>query len=218
MINFGRYQVFAATPQKYSARVVKIVERSLVIDMLAPLKLDFTPEAFAPAGEREEVAMFRSSGITGFHNSIGLGGPDCVRGRIGVSGRVAGLCRPQLAAVLAGRAAQRISTTRRRTRKIAVIMGLQNAEHFREPKDVKTFYQLGQRCSQLTYNSQNLIGSGSTDRVDGGVSDFGVEIIKAMNEVGHARRRLALRRRRPRSTRSSCRPSRSPSPIPTAAR
>ena len=42
----------------------------------------------------------------------------------------------------------------------------------------------GQRCSQLTYNSQNLIGSGSTDRIDGGVSDFGVEIIKAMNEVG----------------------------------
>src|SRR5690606_23971525 len=43
---------------------------------------------------------------------------------------------------------------------------------------------LGQRCSQLTYNSQNRIGSGSTDRVDGGVSDFGVAIIKAMNDAG----------------------------------
>ncbi len=36
----------------------------------------------------------------------------------------------------------------------------------------------------MTYNEQNLIGSGSTDRVDGGVSDFGATIIKAMNDVG----------------------------------
>src|SRR5580692_7101346 len=68
--------------------------------------------------------------------------------------------------------------------KIAVIMGLQNADEFREPKDVKAFYELGLRCAQLTYNTQNLIGSGSTERVDGGISDYGVEIIKAMNEVG----------------------------------
>src|SRR3546814_1448712 len=37
-------------------------------------------------------------------------------------------------------------------RKVAVIMGLQNSEHFRTKDDVKAFYQLGQRCSQLTYN------------------------------------------------------------------
>ncbi len=63
-------------------------------------------------------------------------------------------------------------------------MGIQNSSHFRTRDDVKYFHQLGQRCSQLTYNSQNLIGSGATERVDGGVTDFGVEIIKAMNDVG----------------------------------
>ena len=63
-------------------------------------------------------------------------------------------------------------------------MGLQNADEFREAKDVKEFYQLGLRCAQLTYNAQNLLGRGSTERVDGGVTDYGVEIIKAMNEVG----------------------------------
>jgi membrane dipeptidase len=63
-------------------------------------------------------------------------------------------------------------------------MGIQNSEHFRKAEDVKAFHQLGQRCSQLTYNSQNRLGTGSTDRVDGGVSDFGAEIIAAMNEVG----------------------------------
>ena len=33
MLNLGRFQVFADSPKKYSARAVKLVERSLVIDM-----------------------------------------------------------------------------------------------------------------------------------------------------------------------------------------
>jgi membrane dipeptidase len=40
--------------------------------------------------------------------------------------------------------------------------------------------------SQLTYNSRNLIGNGSTERIDGGISDFGVGIIQRMDEVGMA--------------------------------
>jgi membrane dipeptidase len=68
--------------------------------------------------------------------------------------------------------------------KLAVIMGQQDADHFRTPDDVKLFHQMGQRVSQLTYNAQNLLGSGSTERVDGGVSDYGVAIIEAMNKVG----------------------------------
>jgi len=63
-------------------------------------------------------------------------------------------------------------------------MGQQDADHFRTPADVKSFYALGQRVSQLTYNAQNLLGSGSTERIDGGVSDYGVAIIKAMNDAG----------------------------------
>lgn len=183
MLNIGRYEVFAASARKYPTRVLKIVERSLVIDMLAPLKLDFTPEAFALPASAQEVAMFRGCGITGFHNSIGIAGPtaseDALRflaGWQGYAGRNSQLYS------LVGRAADLDEA--KSQGKIAVIMGIQNAEHFREPSDVKAFYQLGQRCAQLTYNSQNLLGTGGTDRIDGGVSDFGVEIIKAMNDVG----------------------------------
>ena len=42
---------------------------------LAPLKLDFSPEAYANPLTEAEIAMYRSSGITGFHNSVGVGGP-----------------------------------------------------------------------------------------------------------------------------------------------
>jgi membrane dipeptidase len=68
--------------------------------------------------------------------------------------------------------------------KIAVILGLQNSEHFRTVDDVPLFHGLGQRCAQLTYNTQNYYGSGSTDRADGGVSDAGVRLIEKMNEAG----------------------------------
>jgi membrane dipeptidase len=40
--------------------------------------------------------------------------------------------------------------------------------------------------SQLTYNTRNLIGDGSTERTNGGLSDFGVSIVEKMNAVGMA--------------------------------
>ena len=183
MLNLGSFRAVANSPSQYSARAVQLVERSLVIDMLAPIAIDFRPEAFARTLSEQEEAAFRSSGITGFHNSIGTGGPQVVEETLefmaawqGFVGRHAHLFS------IVGKVADLDRAKSQGS--IGVIMGLQNSEHFRKPEDVKRFYQLGQRCSQLTYNTQNLIGSGGTERVDGGISDFGVEIIKAMNDIG----------------------------------
>jgi membrane dipeptidase len=140
-------------------------------------------QAFAAPMSDEFAAMFRGCGINAFHNSIGTGGPSAVEESLEFLAAWQGYVgRNSNVFTLVGRASdlERAKADRR----VAVIMGLQNSEHFHTAADVKRFYQLGQRCSQLTYNSQNLIGSGSTDRVDGGVSDFGAEIIKAMNDVG----------------------------------
>jgi membrane dipeptidase len=184
MLNFASFRLFADTPPAaYSARAVGLVERSLVIDMLAVLKIDFTPEAYADPLTDKQVADFKGSGITGFHNSVGTGGPQAVEETLeflaawqGFCARNAGLfCVVDTAADLDRAKAER---------KCAVIMGVQNSEHFRTAADVKRFRQLGQRCSQLTYTAQNLLGTGGTDRVDGGVSDFGAEVIAAMNDAG----------------------------------
>jgi membrane dipeptidase len=70
--------------------------------------------------------------------------------------------------------------------KIGLLAGLQNAEHFRRPQDIDFFFALGQRVAQLTYNSRNLIGNGSTERRDEGISDFGIAIIQQMNRTGMA--------------------------------
>jgi membrane dipeptidase len=182
-LNFGRAAQRTDPKSSYPSRVIDLVERSVVIDMLGPLKLDFTPEAYAMPLTDEEAAMFRSSGITAFHNSVGVGGAgaydDALQFIAAWSGFVG---RNSEVFSLVGRA-EDIDHAKAK-KKIAVIMGLQNADEFRDPKDVGAFYELGLRCAQLTYNTQNLIGSGSTERVDGGISDYGIQIIKAMNEVG----------------------------------
>jgi membrane dipeptidase len=177
-------RAFAADSEhKYSKKVIDLVERSLVIDMLGPLKLDFRPEAYAEPLSEQDAAMFRICGITAFHNSVGVGGPNAYDEALQFISAWSGFAgRNSDVFSLVGIAADLDHAKAKH--KIAVIMGLQNAEQFREAKDVKDFYQLGLRCAQLTYNSQNYIGSGSTDRIDGGISDYGVEIIKAMNEVG----------------------------------
>ncbi len=168
---------------KYSSKVLDLVQRSLVIDMLAPLKLDFRPEAYALPLSDAEAAMFRTCGITGFHNSVGVGGASAYDDALEFIAAWSGFVgRNTHVFSLVGRADD-LDTAKAR-QKIAVIMGLQNADEFREPKDVKAFYELGLRCAQLTYNTQNLLGSGSTERVDGGITDYGEQIIKSMNEVG----------------------------------
>ena len=183
MINRGYYELGAQTPRTYSKRAVDLIRETLVIDMLAPLVIDITPDAYGKPLSPKAAAEFRASGITGFHNAYGTGGPDAYAETLSFLGGWQGYAgrNPDVFA-LVGTAAD-LDRAKAQGR-AAVIMGVQNSQHFRTAADVASFYSLGQRCSQLTYNSQNLIGSGSTDRVDGGLSDFGVQIVEAMNKVG----------------------------------
>ena len=183
MLNLASFRLFADSPATYSARAVALVERSLVIDMLAVIKINFLPEAYANPLTEAEIAAFRSCGITGFHNAIGTGGPAVVEETLSFLAAWQGFCARNSDLFCVVDTASDLDRAKS-AGKCAVMMGIQNSEHFRSAEDVKTFHQLGQRCSQLTYNSQNLLGSGSTDRVDGGVSDYGAEIIAAMNDVG----------------------------------
>ena len=171
------------TLKSYSARARRLVERSLVIDMLGVLKLDFRPEYPAGALPAQDATDFRASGISAIHHSVGLGGPDAHTKALAYFAAWQGFVgRNADVFTLVGGVSD---LDRAKSQgKVAVIMGVQNTEHFRSADDVRLFHQLGQRCAQLTYNSQNLSGSGSTDRIDGGVSDFGAGIIAAMNGAG----------------------------------
>lgn len=69
---------------------------------------------------------------------------------------------------------------------VGVIMNTQNvgAAVDSDPDGVEQLYNAGIRVGQLTYNSQNLVGHGCTDRVDAGLSNHGVEVVERMNELG----------------------------------
>ena len=189
MLNLGRYQLFGAGTPQYSARALALMERALVIDMLCPLTLDFAQQARWEANpELLPEAMVRElkdSGINVMHPAVGLGGPNAYEQAL--------LFFSRWNSLLAGSDTRfmRIDTAGDLARvkasgKVGVLLGLQNSEHFRTPADVALFHGLGQRVSQLTYNSRNLIGNGSTERRDEGISDFGAAIIERMNAVGMA--------------------------------
>lgn len=179
MVNLGRYAMAGAQQRSYSARAVALVERSLVVDMLFVPRIDFTPEGYSRPLSGREIADFRASGIDVMHNSAGVGsraqGLEFLAAQQGLAGRHPDLFR------LVGEAADLDAA--RSERRIAMIMGFQNASPFESVEDVAFFRGLGLRCAQLTYNSQNRIGSGGTDRADGGVSSYGERIVRAMNEA-----------------------------------
>ena len=187
-INIGRYRLFASSTIDYSARCVKLMQESTVIDMLSPLTISDRWSEWARAPETFTQAVFqryRDSGINVFHHSFGSGGPTAYEQAINYFGAtnalIAGADQYLMRLDSAGDFA-RVKASG----KVAVMLGLQNSEHFRRPQDIPFFFALGQRVSQLTYNSRNLIGNGSTERRDEGISDFGAAIIDQMNKTGMA--------------------------------
>lgn len=73
----------------------------------------------------------------------------------------------------------------KKTGRIAVVLGFQNATIVESNvQNLDKLHAAGTRCIQLTYNSRNLLGDGCTERTNAGLSDFGVDVVHRMNELG----------------------------------
>ena len=67
----------------------------------------------------------------------------------------------------------------------AIILGFQNTSAFEDKLGaVQLFKDAGVGIAQLTYNTQNLAGSGCYESRDSGLSDWGRELVAEMNRVG----------------------------------
>ena len=187
-LNRGRFQLFPWSQTEYSARAIDLMKRATVLDMLSPMTLNFplqdkwntNAELFTAEAKR-----YLDSGIHVFHIAVGIGGPD------GYNQGMRFIA--QWNALIAGNdtVMMRIDSPADLERvkaagKIGILLGIQNSDHFQRPDHVDFFHGMGQRISQLTYNSRNWIGSGSTERRDDGLSDFGISIVERMNKVGMA--------------------------------
>jgi membrane dipeptidase len=187
----GRFRLFAGSQREYSARAVRLVEETPVVDMLDQFRFaDFAERP--PKSERwlrdpttftrADYETYRTSGIRVF--ALGHAAADyerAVRWFADWNGFLA--AHPDwLARVDDVGDIERA----RREGKVGVMLTFQNSDHFRTPDDVDTFFGLGQRASQLTYNFQNRIGCGFLETNDGGLTVFGGTIVERMNRVGMA--------------------------------
>jgi membrane dipeptidase len=64
-----------------------------------------------------------------------------------------------------------------RSERVGIILNFQDLAYLAGDLDnLNVFGSLGIRIAQPTYNNQNLLGSGCTERVDGGRSYFGIDV------------------------------------------
>jgi membrane dipeptidase len=189
MINRGRFRLFAGSSTEYSGKAIDLIGRATVIDMLSVLTLDFNkqskwfkdPDTFTAA----DFQPYKESGINVFHPAVGMGGPNAYESVLQFFASWNGFLANGQDYFMRIDSVADLKRVKQ-SGKLGIILGVQNSEQFRRPDDVDFFRGLGQRVSQLTYNARNLIGNGSTERRDEGISDFGVSIIERMNKVGMA--------------------------------
>lgn len=66
-----------------------------------------------------------------------------------------------------------------------IIFGFQNSSPIEDDFAlIEIFHQLGVRIMQLTYNNQNLLGTGCYEKDDAGLTSFGRIAIREMNRLG----------------------------------
>jgi len=193
-IGIGTSQLLSGQPQasasrRHSARAIDLVGQSNVIDMLGLPTLNWpllarwhhAPESFGEA----EVQKLRSSGINVFHPAVAFEtnrSPEITRDWFEKWNRLIGAHPEYFVRV------DRPSDLARakREEKIGIILGMQDANHLRNLDDLDAFYRMGQRLTQLTYNSQNAVGSGCKAANEGGLTLFGRQVVARMNEIGMA--------------------------------
>ena len=165
-----------------------LVSRSTVIDMLGLLTLNYrklgTWESNPALFQESDFQRLKDSGINIFHPAVGFVDGDVYKQSLAditgwnlfIAGRQDQFLRIDSVSDI-GRAKAK--------GKIGIVIGQQNSEHFRTVEDVDKFYAMGQRVSQLTYRD-NLIGGGSTDPKNVGLTPYGAEIVSRMNGLGMA--------------------------------
>jgi membrane dipeptidase len=186
----GRYQLFALSPAEYSARMIRLMQDSPVVDMLCQFAFADSREEGTPQAVRwlqdpssftaADFEVFKGSGV----KTLALGrGSDTYEGMLEFMAQWNGFIASHPEWFIRVDDVADLSSTRRDGR-IGIMITAQNSTQFRTPANVATFHRLGQRVSQLTYNVQNRFGAGFLEHNDGGLTIFGGDILTAMHHVG----------------------------------
>ncbi|MFT2092435.1 dipeptidase [Paraglaciecola sp. 2405UD69-4] len=150
-----------------------LYDNAVVIDGMI-ITRDWNKDAFA--------AMLET-GYTGFHNSL-IGNTLSIAKASLIEWRKKVDANPDT--MLFATSANDFLTAKKQG-KIAIFCGFQNSSMIGNSIDnIDVLYELGTRWMQLTYNERNLLGDGSTERTNAGLSDFGIKAVERMNDLGIA--------------------------------
>ncbi|MBV9613136.1 MAG: membrane dipeptidase [Acidobacteriaceae bacterium] len=188
----GAIRAFAQPAKQLSTRAIDLVRESLVIDMLNQFfyRIDrqqkFREWMTRPGSFTEaDFRAYKDCGVNVFNFGHAATGLDPYEQAIRLLADWSSFLAayPDWLMRISGPAD---FMRAKQAGRLGLLFGFQNANHFRTADDVDTFYGLGQRISQLTYNFRNMIGNGAFERTDSGLSEFGVQIVERMNKIGMA--------------------------------
>jgi len=158
-------------------RALDIHKEATVIDLL-------WASSYAPEN-RDYLEKMRQAGVTAVHTSIA--GEESSPNFYNVFERIASWYQglKKYSDII-----MPVNTTKdieiaKKLNKIGMILGFQTTRPIENNVDfLDIFSRLGIRIMQLTYQRRCWVGDGCGERTDAGLSRFGIEVVKRMNELG----------------------------------
>jgi membrane dipeptidase len=181
----GSVPLVAATA---SARVAAqddvsgLYSRAIVIDALAnPGSMNVSWPPRGPLSQKQKDAI-AASGITAINVTVSADFEGSVRNIALWQGEADRY--PELLSIV--RRHSDIAAAKQ-NKTLGLMLGFQNTDMIdRDLSRVDMFYRLGIRIIQLTYNDRNYVGDGCLEPANGGLSQFGREVVARMNTLGIA--------------------------------
>lgn len=181
----GAAPVLAATASRAVASQddeAGLYGRSIVIDMLAnpgSMNVSWPPRGPLSQKQRDAIA---ASGITAINVTVSADFEGSVRNIALWQGEADRY--PELLSIVR-RHADIAAAKQNKT--LGLMLGFQNTDMIdRDISRLDMFHRLGIRIIQLTYNDRNYVGDGCLEQANGGLSQFGREVVAQMNRLGIA--------------------------------
>ena len=165
-------------PQAASSEIDELISRSIVIDDLS----GFEPKPSLPGAG---FSIIKESGITMIGPTLGDVEPgDAYTTSVASISKMLNQIAMYPDRMMLIRGPNDVEQAKKQG-KLGVLINFQNSAAIGlDLKNLDTFYDMGLRQIQLTFNWRNWVGDGCTERTQAGLSYFGVDMVHRMNELG----------------------------------
>ena len=167
---------FYSLPEKLEQQAIAIHRKAFVLDT-AILMLGFLKD------EQGEIQAFLDGGLSGGLMSLSTAETDFAMAMANI-GRWKELIRRNPDKLAACASVAELEECKRQG-KFGMVIHFQNTKPLMDNLDyLRIFYDLGLRVLQLTYNTQTFVGTGCCERIDAGLTNFGMEVVAECNRLG----------------------------------